>query len=160
MTCVSIDPGIETGWAAWDTHKPTWKLVNVGILSPAGTAWDTRLRNLCMLFKAYVIEPYAPTKAIIEMGQFFESEGGQLCARRGDLAKLLLATGALYGMLRTHCNTGIVLVKPSQWKGQLPKKIVEQRIRRILGSKLCEQLDIQSHAWDAVGVGLWAQNRL
>jgi hypothetical protein len=51
------------------------------------------------------------------------------------------------------------LVKPSQWKGQLPKTIVIDRLRRKLGRKQCDDLGIEKDAWDAVGIGMWAQGR-
>jgi hypothetical protein len=86
--------------------------------------------------------------------EMHQSARAQMMWKSGDLQHTLV----FIGMVAYHCE-GIVLVKPSEWKGQLPKSVVERRLRVTLGNSVCRDLGIESHAWDAIGIGLWARGR-
>ena len=73
-------------------------------------------------------------------------------AASGDLVKLSLLTGSLLNVARVAGFTPS-LVKPSEWKGQLPKVIAHDRIARILKKDLN---GMSEHARDAIGIGLFA----
>jgi hypothetical protein len=77
---------------------------------------------------------------------------GAMVALRGDLVKLAMLTGLLMGYLRDPC----ILVPVNQWKGQLPKKVVERRVKDVITAKLAKRMELRSHMWDAVGIGLYA----
>ncbi len=96
-------------------------------------------------------------KLAIEYPEFHGSTGGMMVARRGDLVKLTFTCGFLVGYLCRHVEVELVTVR--QWKGQLPKAIVQTRIRRILGEEVSRQFR-NDHEWDAVGVGLYVQGYL
>lgn len=64
--------------------------------------------------------------------------------------------------------TRIRQVKPAEWKGQVPKKITQQRIERLLTQaeriRLGQCLSpvksgLRHNLWDAVGIGLFALKR-
>jgi hypothetical protein len=78
-----------------------------------------------------------------------------IAASKGDTLKLAFLVGCYSIALRKR-DIDVHLVIPQRWKGQLPKDVVISRVRRELGDELCQQMNIRSHAWDAVGLGLWA----
>lgn len=76
-----------------------------------------------------------------------------------DRAILCVRAGLLIGAVKRP-GVGFRLVTPSDWKGQLPKKVSHARIRAKLAiseSKLL--LGMPLDCWDAVGIGLWALGR-
>lgn len=96
-------------------------------------------------------------RVFIEWPSFFGSAIGHAAAARGDLVKLTFGAGFVCGELHSifGCKTEPILV--NDWKGQLPKDEVTRRIRSIIGVKKCRNLGIKTHAWDAVGIGLYAK---
>lgn len=90
----------------------------------------------------------------VEWPSFQESNRGRAAARKGDLMKLALA--ASIGLnVAWACNGHGYAVPIQEWKGQLPKDVVAKRIHKRLGKSVCDQLEIKSHAEDAVGLGLY-----
>jgi hypothetical protein len=79
--------------------------------------------------------------------------------KTGDLVKLAHLVGLFQGVTRSFSATEFYPVEVNRWKGQLPKRVVEQRIRRTLGAETCRRAGIETHAWDATGIALWAQGR-
>lgn len=73
-----------------------------------------------------------------------------------DLVRVSLIAGAVLGMAPRR-----KIVYPSEWKGQLDKKVVEKRVRHMLSP--AELSLIPEHArhdvWEAVGIGLWYLKR-
>jgi hypothetical protein len=94
---------------------------------------------------------------LIEWPKFMESGGGQTVARTDSLVKLVACAGRIVQVFR-GLGVPVTLVPVADWKGQLPKEVVNKRIVKRLGEAACE--DFQTHAWDAVGVGLWAKGFL
>ena len=103
---------------------------------------------------------YSTCELIIEMPRIYPGSGQQ----KGDLNDLLNLAAvvghneALFSALRSR------RVFPAQWKGQVPKKAMNQRILKRLS--LFEAARIQSagakshNVIDAVGIGLFACGRL
>lgn len=100
---------------------------------------------------------WALNAAYIEWPSFFASAVGHAAAARGDLVKLTFGAGFVCGQLRREFGCLIEPIPVNDWKGQLPKSVVIGRIRKILGKDACRKLGIKSHAWDAVGIGLYAK---
>jgi len=80
---------------------------------------------------------------------------------KGDPNDLLLLAGVagIYTQKYSH-SSKIVLYKPAQWKGQIPKPIHHKRIIERLGSaidrvELPKNKKLQADVWDAVGLGLY-----
>lgn len=159
----TIDPGLTgTGWARWMEYRQGFVLDAVGIFHvyPQHTKspWDIRASsmNSRMLAEMRPIDG----RAYIEFPQYMAgSIAGRTAAQKGDTLKLAYLCG-LYAQSLRRRKCSVTLVTPMEWKGQLPKDVVVSRVRRELGEELCMTLKIKSHAWDAVGLGLWALQRL
>ena len=151
---LAIDPGLNgTGWAMW--HPPR---------SPAPTAAGVLRKR----FDNYVVTANwladelqkvinRRKVGMIVTCEFPEYQTGATRTMgwmRGDLQKLTYLVGVLSRMVH---DQGAVFepVPVSQWKGQLPKDIVIDRIQHALGARTCTKLGITTHAWDATGIGLW-----
>jgi hypothetical protein len=84
---------------------------------------------------------------------FFTDGGSTAVAASGSLVKLSMATGAM-AQVAWGKGAEVKMAPVVQWKGQLPKKVVNKRICKLLK---CSSRAYTSHAWDAVGIGLWAK---
>jgi hypothetical protein len=91
------------------------------------------------------------SRVVIEYPAFMPgTAGGMMVAARGDLVKLTILVGYLSSAFHWQ---GVQLIPVHKWKGQLPKRIVEQRITAVLRSPLVKTL--KKDEWDAVGIGLY-----
>ena len=152
MNILAIDPGIGgTGWAVFD--KGSERFISHGVLNQnrKEDEWDKR-GKLILQDLVHIEYGFRTLKTYIEFPSLFQSAHGQMVARKGDLVKLAWFTGLLCGRLK---NT--IIVPVNEWKGQLPKAIVNTRILKLLGKNACKNL--KSHDWDATGIGLWALGR-
>jgi len=155
---LSIDPGINgTGWALWRNQT----LKKAGIIRVAKRGMDWREKSLEVAREVSVLVATHRVAAVAcEYPEYMQSQKGEMVARRGDLVKLAFLTGVIAGRC---CPLDAAMVPVHMWKGQLSKENVERRIRRILtreeGYDICGLLDLKSHMWDAVGVGLFMQGR-
>lgn len=111
-----------------------------------------KIEDLMDRFNALLVQ-YEPVTVYCEFPQFFSSAGGQMCAARGDLAKLTFLVGRIAESCYHH-QVKFVPVEVNTWKGQLPKEVVEKRVCNKLGIRHGK---ITSHAMDAVGIGMWAK---
>ena len=79
-----------------------------------------------------------------------------------DLINLAMVVGALLATLHGPGET----VLPASWKGQVPKDIMVNRIKKRLAPEelaramLPKTKDLQHNVFDAIGIGLWAVGRL
>lgn len=80
---------------------------------------------------------------------------GHAAAARGDVSRLAYCCGAIAAL----CDqlTKIHLIPVTTWKGQLKKEIVTVRLMRLIGDKDKVGFKIETHAWDAIGVGLYVR---
>jgi len=148
-TLLAIDPGLSgTGWAVWyaNTDHPS----AVGVI-PASRYDDLSIRcgTICS-----ALPHHSSFDSIIvcEFPEFQEGAQRSMGWRKGDLQKLTFLVGYIAGR-NAACR--FVPVKPSAWKGQLPKTVVADRITDRLGQAWVEESGVKTHAWDAVGIGLW-----
>lgn len=86
-----------------------------------------------------------------EMPQYFQSAVGHAAATLGSLSKLCYLIGAIGHACKT-AGVPFHLVPVLDWKGQLPKEVVNRRIQKILK---CSEKTFRADEWDAVGIGLW-----
>lgn len=154
----SLDPGLGgTGWAYWGEGR----LQEVGIVHDK--AKDDTLAARCGGIVGQLqgrmpsaSTAFGPVTLFIEMPQAMSNAKG-LAAQAGSVYKLAFLVGYIASAFHKY---DVITVTPMEWKGQLPKDVVQRRIIRILGVRPCVKLNIRSHAWDAVGLGLWALGRL
>jgi hypothetical protein len=143
---LSIDPGLGgTGWALW-THAKAPDAVGVRCEELANKLIFTVDEHAVMRDSTFVY---------LEMPQHMGGRKG-IAAQAGSVYVLTFLVGYLAARLRP-CQ--VIVVNPGEWKGQLPKDVVQRRIERIIGKRKCEDLGIKTHAWDAVGIGLHALGR-
>lgn len=156
MKLFAIDPGIEsTGWARWDRPRERLTPDDVGMIKGTGTEdWHKRALNNADTLKEIFDELYGYHNVHCEMPIFFASAGGHAAAQTGSLQKLCFQVGA-YGRVASARGFNFTPVLVRDWKGQLPKEVVNSRIKRILGPSVCSAFE--EDIWDAVGIGLWAQ---
>ncbi len=151
---LSVDPGVGgTGYAVWGE-----KLVDFGTLhfSVGVLHWEDRVQNVAVKF-SNLFRLYKISKVVMEFPNYMHGTQGRMVAESGDLIKLAVLTGML---MQCTMSEGVEFepVYPGTWKGQLPKIVCENRIRKILGKQFPKDR-ISNHAIDAIGIGLWAQGK-
>lgn len=170
---VTADPGLNIGLAMWP-----WKVWQRGKFllpeavtecKPRGKTWrqkcDYTIADMQQVLGSCIV-----VKAYIEFPSFMQSGGGIASARTGNLVKLVYMCGRVHQQLRNF-GADVRTVKVQRWKGQLTKEATYERIIRVAARELessrrksRERLHAlpgmrtaHSHAWDAVGIGFWAQ---
>lgn len=145
---IAIDPGTEqAGFARFVEGR----LVQATLVREKGSTKEQRAwrvaRKLGELF---------------ETGEDLVIEHPQIYVRsKGDPDDLLALALVVGGVLAVH--EGGELVRPRTWKGQVPKKIMTNRILKHLAGDeraLCAKVKDNHNVLDAVGVGLWKLKRL
>lgn len=152
---LSIDPGTSgCGWAIWDiTRRKNWELLRYGVFVPV------KLRgNDTNDLQRWQYEAEQVSETVAGIGKYCESMyveypsvfGGGVAAQSGAIVKLATLVGMIMGGFQGES----ILVPVVNWKGQLPKEIVAKRVKKILPNCKAE-----SHAIDAIGIGLYLQGR-
>jgi hypothetical protein len=168
-TVLAIDPGLSgTGVALvrgsghGGIEVLGWRvLYNTG--SDKTLPWEVRARMLandlyvfCFdMIDSGKIRQYDPSRIVSEFPMKMESIAG-IAAQKHATMRLSYLVGTFAMMLWEREKWDLETVTPQEWKGQLPKSIVESRIARALGQRQINELHLKSHAWDAVGIGMWA----
>lgn len=159
---MSIDASINNlGMAIWDMGSKTlllWKLVHPKVDKrkneyEKSLSMSDQLREWA---RAYVVN-----HTILEVPEHW-SVGGYEARETGSIAKLCFVCGLIYGM--QYDMETFELVIPREWKGQLPKDVMANRLQNdyikygidmngsVTGTKLNENVA------DAIGIGhfkLW-----
>ena len=151
MRILGIDPGLSgTGWAVLNDNN---ELVSHGVLNFRSDKLSFQKRAMQY---GRAIRDIQNSNGIqmagIEYPAFFDSAGGTMVAKKGDLLKLTFLVGIIYSYLRRNPQTKVLLVPVHEWKGQLPKLVVIQRIKMHYGSRITRNL--KSHDWDATGIAM------
>jgi hypothetical protein len=162
---LALDPGLGgTGYALWIARKRAehtrrhWAPDQAGVIDLRGDyakeEWWVRCHTIAELIK--LLLPSERTNIVCEFTEYHQAAHRVMSWKTGDLQKLTFLSGVIYAVTRPNPFLPIVT---SGWKGQLSKRLVEERIRTRLGRQTCERLGIKTHAWDATGIGLWALGR-
>lgn len=164
---LSIDPGLTgTGWALWRTNK---RPHSVGVIKQGGTGneWHLRAQGIAeqLIFLCDNCEDIVSHRiqVVAEFTEFHAAASSSMGWKTGDLQRLTFLCGVIAG--RMHPRQ-FLPVTASGWKGQLPKVVAAKRIEKIIGAHHCSRLGLpeiqkraDTHAWDAVGIGLWFLGR-
>lgn len=151
----TVDPGTKSvGMAVW---SPAWvkrpteaPLFTELVRATKHSDWLNRSREIGWKIGQY-FRYYKVKQAYIELPMFFgESAGGYAAAATGSLVKLSLGAGVIVGSFPEDVEA--VPISVTEWKGQLPKSVVELRVRQVLGAAACA--GFEADVWDAVGMGL------
>lgn len=155
---LAIDPGYaSTGWALFSEelihtgvfqvkHKsalPWYKVVDV---------WQDRLSRI---LRDYVLQIET---VVCEEMQIMGGAGGYATARTSLMG--MAGSVGMWAAWTYVIEAEFSLAPIPQWKGQMPKALVNKRIQKILTPGELKLLTPnKSHDWDAAGIGLWYQGR-
>lgn len=158
---ISIDAGLSgTGLAHW-AEEDWFRCVNPTRVVNLYARQANDLIEKAAQLTYHVLQEIKGRKvlrAYIEFPRHFESTKGTTAEAQGDIIKLAYLVGCFATALRAR-GVEVFLVGVNEWKGQLPKDIVERRIIATLPD-IKEELNPTSHSWDATGIGLWAKGFL
>lgn len=142
----TIDPGAECAGAVFKKGRVYRTHLFTG---RKDSTWCDRASYAAETMAAFMaVNLPAKGRVYIEYPAFFESFGGQVSARKGSLVKLAVVVGMTFNACRGR-GLRPQFVNVNDWKGQLKKKIIERRIRRVVPG-----IELKLHEWDAVGIGL------
>lgn len=152
MTILALDPSINhLGWAVMQEDRcPLYGTIQAPPMQQASTVeridWiitnlDDQMLGMGRMLETIIIEQPEPWGAYKSMAS----------SRSGSMQMLTLVVGALsWWAIRAVGVDNVRLVKVSQWKGQLPKRITKQRMEAKYNCvfKTTDEAD-------AVGLGDW-----
>lgn len=166
-----VDPGLGgTGWAYFQNLNAKAKRdaasrpVNSGVIKiPAREYEGSWLMHAALVSAAFqgVLTSHTPHVVVLEQPELWSGSATSHAATTagakgepGDLFKLTYLVGQ-FGLLTKQILGSLpVLIHPYEWKGQLSKDLVIERIKAL---GIPEPKD---HEADAVGMGLAAQGLL
>lgn len=157
-----IDPGIRhLGYAFWKEIRRGPKLrakvpTDTGlIVTPKGIEWDDAVyEHLCNWLREYILV-HQVGLVVLEYAEFWgDSARSRQAAKSGDLLRLTFLVGALGLVVYELCDRKAIIIEPNVWKGDMPKPVMEARVRRALHRKY------RKHEYDGVGIGLRIMGKL
>ena len=153
---LSLDPGIEMGYAYWPNSH--WKYKKAPqeadcIIPCTSVTWQRRFEDLMGTFQT-MLRKWQPTFVVVEEPMFFGA-GSEASAAAGSLIKLAAVYGGLMAVAATQerYSFQIVSITVAKWKGQLPKPVVQNRLKEIYQDQWNPRWS--SHAVDAIGIGTY-----
>lgn len=139
---ITIDPGFNTAIAFWENKE----LKEVVLIKA------DKKRDVDKMLKEFrKIDFTGYTMCFIEGVQEYGFGISLTAAVRGDLNKLSMLIGR-YTEYLSSIGLQVKILLPRQWKGQLPKQAVAERVKKIIGRTFKTH-----HEYDAVGIGLAVQ---
>ena len=152
---LTIDPGVSgTGIVMWEVKPKSFRVGSFMILYGLGKHdWAQRVLDirdsiLSLCLQSEVVRIYC------ELPAFWERAGPRMWAKQGSLVKQSILVGSILGLsYMGGAKPTVTLVPVNDWKGNLSKAIVIERVRRCLGT---QSEAFTEHVWDAAGIGLWA----
>ncbi len=149
---LAIDPGLRSGGAWTKISSPTLKDGGHGMSfeNPVKNgSWLHRMTAMAAGITVVVMKKYANgAPIIIEYPQFVGLQAQK------DAHKLLMLVGALSISL-SSLDVPVFLVPVGDWKGQLSKKVVNERIARYFKVPVSDIRRQDQDTIDAVGMSLW-----
>lgn len=147
---LAVDPGKRLfGYSYWDGDT----LVELGLHK------ETKNGTLPTQALTGELGLPAPSRALYEWPQVY---GGGLT--KEDPNDLLWLSATIGGLMSTFWNVPTTLVHPRTWKGNVPKKVHHERLKKNMPSKAVAQTELflkaipsgeRHNVWDAVGLGFW-----
>lgn len=148
---LTVDPGVRgCGVALW---RPGGVLERAAYIEAGG---ETEPRGMAWAVEEWM-GPCELRGLVIERPQTYHGR-----AARGD-ANDLLDVALVVGALSTLSEARLTLVRPSEWKGQVPKRATRERCWERLTSAEIARIELPRseklawNVWDAVGIGLWCR---
>ena len=168
---ISVDPGVTyTGIALWKTITDKtslnyfqWQLKETSLIqNKLETSWEDRVFATCDEFRNLIRKMMAEcwqegqgklSGVAIEYPEYYATSlVGQTAALAGSLVKLSILVG-MYARVCQELSLNCLFIPAKQWKGQLPKQVVVNRLKKRFGDAYLK--NVRKDAFDAIGVGLW-----
>lgn len=148
---MTIDPSINNlGMAIWDI--PTQALLLWKLVHPKPDCRKNEYEksvSMCDQLREWA-KTYAVTEVLMEVPEHW-AVGGFEARETGSIAKLCLVVGLIYS-LRDSLEE-LKIVKPHEWKGQLPKEVMENRLRDDYLAIDVDLSQLNANIVDAIGIG-------
>ena len=152
---IAIDPGINTGVAVFK-DKTSLPETHVFSVEKFCKTHEDKLLSLCQqLNKALSIYETRGALVLIEGVQVWGSAVSHAAAARGDLSFLAYIVGVYYTLCAVEYSVETLIIKPTDWKGQLTETALREWIRRDTG-----MVYENEHVLSAVGLGILTKGRL
>jgi len=141
---ISIDPSIN--YCGCAIHNINGELFVHTLLRPSCKSDDYLKKSKDIYDQVSVLlNTYPNTKLVLEVPQFWGS-AGFMARESGAVFKLTF----LCGMLFSLSDTTLALT-PNDWKGQMPKHVVNNRLRKVYPNLDIAKMD--HNIVDALGIG-------
>lgn len=162
---LAIDPGVKaTGWAIFER----------GQLKACGVARANKSLNqvesirevverVAIEWEEYMGFSYRPKLLVAERPQVYRQ--AQLKGDPNDLIPLAIIDGVIWERFKPE---GVSFPLPREWKGQVPKSVMANRILESLNKRELETVkellertpsSLRHNGYDAIGLGQWALKR-
>ena len=142
---LAIDPGVKLGYALITSEGVIKKVGELKIEYDDFRASAEKVKVL--------ISTLDPSEIVIEVPEYWASYKGKIYASKGFLVKMSMLVGIILGIAHIK-KIKVFSLAPRDWKGQLPNKLVKQRVEYLLGKSYKSQ-----HIIDAIGIGLFHLGR-
>ena len=150
---LTVDPGVNTGWAIFNNDPEDVKPVAFGVLRITSIREVALRMKLAYEFRRHTCRYAIDTMIIEGVRSWGSSSTSSAATASGDLFYLAHLIGNIECAFFSRVKD-IRLPSVGEWKGQLPKEVVRKRVERITG------ISPPEHACDAVGIGLWHKGKL
>lgn len=160
---VSLDPGTEQSGVALFRNGT---LDDVDVIRVSATQGKKEQRASYMARKVMLwaekIKATKNAKIVMEYPQVYR-HGPGADVDPDDVLSLVLVIGHVWGVCHGMDGNDVSLVRPADWKGQVPKKIMNARVLGTLTDSeralVARNVGTNHNAIDAVGIGLWGLRR-
>jgi hypothetical protein len=147
---ISIDPSINNmGVAIWEIGKK--ELLFNKLLHPDRACRETDFSKSVSLLQQvkHWIKVYGVSKMIMEIPEHWAVAGFE-AREKGSMAKLMFVCGMMASLVQELKE--VKLVTPREWKGQLPKQVMENRLRDSYLPNV-DLAKLNDNVVDAIGIG-------
>lgn len=148
---ISIDPSINNlGMAIWNI--PDKKLLGHMLMHPEKTHKGNEYDKSLSMYNQTRgwIEKYGVNRMIMEIPEVWAVAGFQ-ARETGSMTKLMFVCGMLYS-LRNDLDE-LKLVTPRDWKGQLPKEVVANRLNEHYLKLGLDLTKLDANVADGIEIG-------
>jgi hypothetical protein len=148
MYTFAIDPGKhKSGWAVFNDERAFY--------GDAGHDDNAIVRNLIGMHIA------SGKRLVIEMPQTYDGRAAKGDAN--DLLAVAFEVGRFVEVASCACDKTLI-VKPSEWKGQMKKAVSHARAKETLTAAELAKVPFMARSrahnmWDAIAICLWAVER-
>lgn len=148
---IAVDPSVNNmGVAVFSIDSK--KLLMWQLLHPSKDCRDNQYDKSLSLYnkvREWIVR-WRVTHMILEVPEYWAVAGFQ-ARETGSIFKLTFVCGVLYS-LKAKDLQELKVVTPREWKGQLPKEVVENRLRNKYLTDV-DLKEINDNVVDAIGIG-------